>query len=89
MVLVDGPRLRCPLCLSPGTCQLRWDKRGRPFIRCAWCLSTAFLPTQDALISLLALCPQLDSVLEGRASVDDLRREARKEEASARAAEVR
>jgi hypothetical protein len=49
---------RCPFCLATGACELRWDKRGKPYLSALCCRTRAFLSSLNALAGI-ALAPSL------------------------------
>lgn len=38
-----GSSVDCIFCLQPGALNVRVDKRGRPFLKCGCCSTTAFI----------------------------------------------
>ena len=58
---------RCCFCLAANSSQLKFDKRGRPYLTCALCRTRSFFSTLDALRGP-AIVPQvLESLLDARA----------------------
>ncbi len=60
--------VRCPLCLREDTCALRYDKKGRPYLRCGGCDTRAFLGSITALTSTIFLSPHIARILSSTGS---------------------
>ena len=59
---------RCPFCLASGSCELRWDRKAKPYISCISCRTRAFISSLNALAGV-ALAPVLldEAVRRGQA----------------------
>lgn len=55
----------CCFCHGEGA-ELRWDKRGSPYVRCVSCGTRAFLPTSHALRGFIVTQGLLRGYLEER-----------------------
>jgi hypothetical protein len=49
---------RCMHCLAANSCEVRFDKKGRPFTSCRVCSTRAFFHSMDAL-RRVAIAPEL------------------------------
>lgn len=59
---------RCLHCLAAGACEVKFDKKGRPYTICRFCATRTFCHSLDALRGI-AIVPQLvESALAQRAS---------------------
>ena len=59
---------RCLHCLAAGACEVKFDKKGRPYTICRFCATRTFCHSLDALRGI-AVVPQLiESALAQRAS---------------------
>ena len=54
----------CILCWSPGTMEIRLDRRGRPYAFCRSCMGRMFFHDARALSGLAFLPEQIDALLE-------------------------
>jgi hypothetical protein len=53
----------CLFCLAPGAMSLKFDRRGKPFLRCFACGVRAFMPCLQALSGVAILTPYAESVV--------------------------
>ena len=58
-------RAVCPLCFDDGA-ELRFDRKGRPYIVCASCSSRSFIGSPRGLTSFLHLAPHIVALLKQR-----------------------
>lgn len=56
--------VRCMFCLAAGACEIRWDKRGRPYTSCRYCHTRAFLSSLNALQGVALAPALLDAALK-------------------------
>jgi len=64
--------LNCVFCLTEGAGMIRLDKKGRPFFKCRWCGTKAFMYTEAAFAGLRALAGMVGSIkqtVEGNGAV--------------------
>ena len=61
MLLEDGD-VNCLCCLGERTCQLRFDRKARPYAVCLVCGSRIFLKTKQGLSGFAVLSPLIDAV---------------------------
>jgi len=61
MLLEDGD-VNCLCCLGERTCQIRFDRKARPYAVCLVCGSRIFLKTKQGLSGFAVLSPLIDAV---------------------------
>lgn len=65
---------RCMHCLAANACELKFDKKGRPYTRCRFCWAKTFMQSLESLRGV-AVVPQLvELALQQRASDPDFAR---------------
>ncbi len=68
----------CLFCLAPDAMSVKFDRRGKPFLRCFACGVRAFMPSFQSLNGVAILTPYAESVVEqmaqNRAVADEKRR---------------
>ena len=58
---------RCCFCLAANSSELKFDKRGKPYLRCTMCRTRSFFSTLDALRGPAVVPQLLESLLDARA----------------------
>lgn len=59
---------RCCFCLAANSSELKFDKRGKPYLTCKMCRTRSFFSTLDALRGVAILPQVMESLLEARAN---------------------
>ncbi len=54
----------CLFCLAPEAMSVKFDRRGKPFLRCYACGVRAFMPSLQALNGVAILTPYAESVVD-------------------------
>jgi len=44
--------MRCPCCFTEDAAEVRFDKHGRPYVKCRWCESTIFTRRPEGTLFL-------------------------------------
>lgn len=68
-MLLENGELNCLCCLGERTCQIRFDRKARPYAVCLVCGSRIFLKTRQGLSGFAVLSPLIDGVRQ-RAHAD-------------------
>jgi len=68
-MLLENGELNCLCCLGAQTCQIRFDRKARPYAVCLVCGSRIFLKTRQGLSGFAVLSPII-SELRNRAASD-------------------
>ena len=68
---------RCPLCCEDDAAILRYDRKGKPYLRCRSCFSTMFIGDPRGLTMPLLLAPRIAALLKNAGlTVRDAQQEA-------------
>lgn len=63
-MLLEQGELNCLCCLGSRSCQVRFDKKSRPYAVCLVCGSRIFLKTRAGLSGFAVLSPVIDQIHE-------------------------